>query len=442
MKRSFKFVAMFALALGGVGSAEANTVFKSIDGPQGGRVLMAPLKGADEQATLIALLRDMHQYFGAKPEVGQILKDRSGSVSALFSAVTEGKEVQGIAIVSADASGNANGTVVYDLSARFGKTSNALLKMAQAHAPAAAANSEASDDSDPAAPLTQTRFPDGSASIGMPAGWRFLVARGGGAIIEGPKKERLILGNYFPIIDPNSPQGYRQVQMSRMTGRGLPGKYTAQPYTTNAAQAYVTLARDMAQKQGSPEPSIEIKSSKSGASRMGDGGTVSLLTGVLDFHDGEGKKNFNAQVWISTLKPSGDWAIMVSGAQVPVEIGARERHTLDAMVASYRANNGVINGETQQAIGQIHAIGDAARAQANAAHAAEDAQSQSFEQHMSSIDRQSAGFSDYLLDQSVVTNENGEHKRFYNDYANALVKSNPQKFSIVPTSQYIQGQDF
>ena len=36
----------------------------------------------------------------------------------------------------------------------------------------------------------------------------------------------------------------------------------------------------------------------------------------------------------------------------------------------------------------------------------------------------------------------GAPKRMYNDYANALVQSNPQKFSIVPTPQYIQGQGY
>ena len=47
-----------------------------------------------------------------------------------------------------------------------------------------------------------------------------------------------------------------------------------------------------------------------------------------------------------------------------------------------------------------------------------------------------------MLDQSVVTNDRGARKRMYKNYANALVQFNPQKFSIVPASQYIQGQDY
>lgn len=441
MKRGFTFLAALAVAFTASNGADAKAVFQTIEGPQGGRVLMAPLDAAGEQAALIALLRDIHQYFGAKPEIGQIVRDKSGSLSALFSDKTEGKEVQGIAIVSAGAAGASQGTVVYDVAARFGTTANTLLKIAGAHAQAAAPSGQAAGESDPAAPLTQTTFPDGSGSIGLPQGWKIIAARAGGAAIKGPKNEAVILGNYFPIIDTSTPQGSRQAQMYMMSGRGLPGKYTAVPYTTDAAEAYKAVATQYAQKLGKPAPFIQIKSQKSGAARDGSGGVIAVLTGVLDFHDGEGRKNFNMQVAISPRMPAG-WSIMLSGVQVPVAIGTRERNTLNAMVASYRANNSVINGETQQAIGQIHAIGDAARAQANAAHAAEDAQEQSFNQHMSDIDRQSAGFSDYLLDQSVVTNENGEHKRFYNDYANALVQSNPQKFSIVPTSQYIQGQDF
>lgn len=441
MRPGFNLVIALALALTAAVTAHAKAVFTAINGPQGGRVLMTPLNASSEQAALVALLRDMHQYFGAKPEIGEILKDTSGSVSALFSDVTEGKQVQGIAIVSDGSGDTARGTVVYDLAPRFGKTANTLLKIAQEHTPAAAeVGAAAMGASDPPAPLTRTTFPDGSGSIGLPAGWRIAVAYQGGAIIVGPKHERLILGNYFSIIDPGTPQGHRQVQMAQTSGRGLPGKYTAQPYTTNAAEAYITLARGLAEKQGNPEPSIQVNSSKSRSSN--GNGTVTTLTGMLDFHDGEGQKNFVMQVWISQPMATGDWAIMTSGAQVPVEIGTRERDTLNAMAASYRADYGVVDSETQRAIDRIHASGEAVRREADAAHAQEDAGSQDFDQHMSDIDRQGSGFSDYLLDQSVVSNDQGEHKRFYNDYANALVQLNPQKFSIVPTSQYIQGEDF
>ncbi len=426
----------------GFASAATGPQSQIINGPNGGRVLMTALQAPSEQDALIVLLRDVHQYFGARPQLGQILKDRKGNVSAFFSDMSEGKEVDGIAIVSP----YGYGTVVYDIASRFPNTANTLLKIAQAHAPRSAPASApgggpAMDQPEPAAPLTQTTFPDGSGSIGMPQGWRFLAAYSGGAILEGPNRERLIIGNFFPVIDPNTPRGYQQLQMAQMSGRGLPGKYTAVPYTQNVAQAYVEIANQLAQKQGNPPPRIEIHSAQAGAAYDGSGGVVGIVSGVLDFHDGEGAKNFKMQLGISAENASG-WSVIATGAQVPVEIGRREANTLTAMLASYRSNNGVIGGETAQAIGQIDAYGDAARAQANNAHAQEGAQQQGYEQHMRSIDRQGAGFSDYLLDQSVVANSNGEHKRFSNAYANALVQSNPQEFSVVPQSGYIQGKDY
>ncbi len=406
-------------------------------------MLTAPLDAQlDAQGALVATLRELHQYFGAKPQVDRILRDPSGtSVSAFFTEQQNGQPITGLAIVRGIGSA-PQATVIADFAPRFPQNADNLLKFAQGGAASAPASAPAKaapapDAAPPAEPLTQTRFPDGSGSIGLPAGWRFLMAQHGAAVLKGPNNELMTLGLYFPIYNTADPRGYNQARMAMGMGRPLPGSYTAFPYTADAAKAYVELSAQLARKNGKPEPHVQIKTARPVTAT--DGSHATVLTGVLDFGDGEGPKNFNAQVYIPPPSPYGTWAVGVSATQVPVKIGARERNTLNAIVASLRMNNAVIQGQNRAVIDRIHAIGAAAKAQAEAAHAAEDQNAAAFEAHNDEIDRQSAGFADYQRGNSVVTDENGTHARVTNDWADELVRQNPQRFQVVPALGLPQG---
>jgi hypothetical protein len=53
------------------------------------------------------------------------------------------------------------------------------------------------------------------------------------------------------------------------------------------------------------------------------------------------------------------------------------------------------------------------------------------------------GFSNYLLDQSVVQDNNtGGHGTAWNSTAEALVKTNPSRFQYVDNPNYIKGTDY
>jgi hypothetical protein len=79
--------------------------------------------------------------------------------------------------------------------------------------------------------------------------------------------------------------------------------------------------------------------------------------------------------------------------------------------------------------------------------AANDAQHAGYWAQQDTNAKNSAGFSNYLLDQSVVQNNNvggtGEvgHATVWNSTANALVKANPNKYEIVNTPNYWQSVD-
>ena len=87
--------------------------------------------------------------------------------------------------------------------------------------------------------------------------------------------------------------------------------------------------------------------------------------------------------------------------------------------------------------------GNNARIQANNAHAAEDAQSASYQAHMDNIDRFSKSFQNYQLDQTELQDsEQNARGAVPNSLADALIKANPDRFQAVPTENFLKGTDF
>ena len=59
------------------------------------------------------------------------------------------------------------------------------------------------------------------------------------------------------------------------------------------------------------------------------------------------------------------------------------------------------------------------------------------------MDRASQGFSNYILDKSVILDtQNNAHGTAWNDEAAALVKSDPNRFQYVDTPGYWKGIDY
>jgi hypothetical protein len=77
-----------------------------------------------------------------------------------------------------------------------------------------------------------------------------------------------------------------------------------------------------------------------------------------------------------------------------------------------------------------------------------DAQNQEFEQREDAISRNGQGFSNYLLDQTVVQDNNMYnngtvgHGTVWNSTAEALVKADPNRFEMVQTPDYWKGVDY
>jgi len=430
-------------------SAHAQDSLKTIDNPGGGEIVYGPVTGQSSmQGAMGAVLRDIHSRFGERPQIGRFFQAGGTDSVATFFTVTAksqgGKHIAGMVIVSMPSGTQPAGAIVYDDAQRFGTTANPMLKKLNevwhpesAKSPATTqASGSAAEAAVPA--LRQTPFPDGSGSIGLPPGWQITSAGKGTVNAVGPNSESIHFGLYFPILDPRSPQ----TQMSLRSGRPLPGMYTAYPSGGDLVQAFLAVIQQVHQKQHAAMPTINITSSKKMPTSQTETDSV-LLTADIDSHDGKGL--MASSLLVSALRPitGGTWAITVNQGSLPKRLADQEWPTISAIASSWRLNGAVIQAQTQAEIGRIKQIGANAKAQADAAHAAEDAHNASVEARWDSQARSNQNFSNYLLDQTVVQDNNtGGHATVWNQYADSLVKNDPNRYQYVQTRDFLKGIDY
>ncbi|MFZ0963436.1 MAG: hypothetical protein WAO35_21455 [Terriglobia bacterium] len=150
--------------------------------------------------------------------------------------------------------------------------------------------------------------------------------------------------------------------------------------------------------------------------------------------------------------PMGNYMVSLSMSLIPPNLADRERATVGAMLASFQVNQAVVaqeaNAMAAPAIAQIHAIGNAAMQRAQAGSAAHDEQNRTWEAGQDSQDRRNQAFSNYLLDQTVIQDNNMDgngtigHGTVWNSTADALVRADPNRFEIVDTPNFWKGWDY
>jgi hypothetical protein len=409
--------------------------FTTVNAPGGGQYIYGPFPGKGSMSdAVLNMLRNIHQYFGNRPELGKFVQSRDGTQTAAFFGVNAkgapGKPMTGLFIVARSADGSASGAVVFDESAHFATSEPGMMKALYAvwHPAginAAGVNSQTSATrtgtaatGDAAAPLVQSSGGDQSASISLPAGWKIVSLHGGAISVAGPNGEMVNLGGVL--------QGYA-------LGPDL-------------FQSYVAIVNRVRVGSGKPPAAFtELE-------RTNLPGNAIQVIFKLDLNDGVGPRRGSVR-----LGRWGAQAMSVDGSNIPERLADRENATLLAVIRSYQPNRQVMGQLQQGAMNRVQA--DAARANQQAAalnarreasNAAFDqhmnnlnAQSQSFNAHMDNIDRSSKITQDYILDRSVVRDtENGDRATVSNGYADSLVRANPDRFQVVPNQSLIAGKDY
>jgi hypothetical protein len=422
--------------------AAAEDSLKVLDPPGGGHLVYGPVQANSPQSAMGIMLRNVHRHFDAPPAVGKVFQSRDGQTYGAFFTLTPAASHESIAgLVIVTVSGGAGtgpaAAVLYDSAARFAKTEPALMhdlsdgwRNASAQRPDAAAATATASSSVPR--LTPTRFPDGSGAVSLPPGWRITFASHGSAKIMGPQGETVLLSNTVgPIYDPNDPRVQARLRYANPNNRLLMCP------TADALHTYECLLR-----LNDRQASLQVIQSRP-LPPQGQAVQSVLIDAYLDLHDGRGLESCELGLSITATTALATRTLGINGTCAPKSSAAAEQPTLKAIYDSYSINGQVVARQFAQDAGRSRAAGAAAHNQAIAAHAAEDAQRASFEAHMDNIDRFSKSFQNYQLDQTELQDNNANARGAVpNELADALVKSNPDRFQTVPTQNFLKGVDF
>ncbi len=450
------FYFFMALLCAGIctASAIAQTGLKSLDGPKGGKIVYGNVDGQTTEAGAMgAVLRSLHSQYGDRPQVGKVFQVRGTNSDAVFFTLVKrnqgNEQIAGMLIASKVAADRVEAALVTDDAARFGSSINPMLTtLFGVWHPGGGSQSSAPASSGSAAALHQYVLPDRSAAVSLPDGWNVTPQSGGGTIFaDGPNGEAVALGYPFLASDTNNPS-VRQT-MNTLQHGGLRNTAYAQalyyPYGADLGKTFADLLQMQRSKRGQGEISIKITSET--PAQFPPPWRCAHLIGQIDPQDGKGPREMNTVFCSSPPGRFGSYMSLAYHTAVPVASAERERATMGAILASFTPNEAVIqsqaNAIAKPQIDAIHEIGRRAAQQAADAHAAEDVHNRSVEKQWDAQDRSNQGFSNYLLDQTVIQdNEKNAHATVWNETADNIVRSNPQRYEYVDTSNYWKGIDY
>jgi hypothetical protein len=410
---------------------------KFINNPGGGQVVYGTFEGnRTPQGAMAFMLRQVHGHFGDRPQVSKIFQVRNSvSYAAFFTLIAKkqgSKPIAGEVIVSVPRGRQATAAILYDDAQRFTRSQPALLKALSTAWHAASAQRQADQSAqDPSQTLHVQSGGDRSASLALPDGWRVTSVAGGSITAQGPNGERIGLGLMAQNIrDPRS-MGMGYLGMQGMRGG------VACPASGDLFDAYVCVVNQQRQNANQPQGSFRLTSS-----RPLPGGAIEVLFD-LDLHDGRGPRNASARLQAIVTRGMPTWALMISNSSVPKSVAAAEARTMTAIIASYSQDRRIINGEQQQVMGQIRAASERSRIEAAAANQRRIANASAFDAHMDDIDRQSKAMQNYTFDRSQIQdNDVNGRATVSNGLADALVRTDPNRYQVVSPENFLKGVDY
>jgi hypothetical protein len=444
----------FLLAASFATTLDAQSALKTINNPQGGKIVYGAVDRQTTKAGAMgAILRNLHNQYGNRPQVGRVFRVRgTDSDAAFFTLVKkqDNKQVAGLVIAAEAGPNRVEAALLSDDASRFAKTVNPMMKtLFQEWHPAGSVQTSAGaapTAAGPASSLQRFTVRDGTASVGLPDGWQMDASSGGGTIIaNGPNGELVTLG--FPLNAMNSSDQRVQKTMQFAQGAGRNTSYAKAlyyPYGGDLGKTMTDLLQQSRQKRGLPATSMRVEHEEAFPSARG---RCAHITGHMDANDGKGMREFNAVFCVGPLSRMGQYSATLYAVSVPNAQADKERSTTSAILGSFQQDSAKIQGEANAiAAPEIARINETGRRSAEAAkqaHAAEDAHNRSVEERWDAQAKQNQAFSNYLLDQTVVLDkENNAHGTLWNQEADALVKSDPNRYEYVNTPNYWKGIDY
>ena len=457
---SFRPSLVAVLLLCGSSLVFSQTPLRNMPGPQGGTIIYGTVDGANTPAAAMGfILKQLHHKYGERPVVGRVFRVRGTESDAVFFTLTPHmatmKPVAGMLLVSS-APGHVEAALLSDDASRFGSSVNPMLQtlfnnwhpdgksLQASNTHASAANSEG-EGSGPVAPLRPFRLQDGSAMVMLAAGWQVAPQSGGGTILaEGPDGEKLALGFPYLSHDPRSP-ATQQMQRFAMSPAGRNTMYARNLYAPYGADLGRTFAElnQQAGRVGAPAVApVQVRQVQPLSSN--GGARCAYLAGTTS---GGEPLQFEGTFCQGPPDSSAGFMNLANLSFAPPQLAARDRATLRAMLGSFQVNQSIVNAQAvalaKPTVDAIHEIGRQVDARIQESDRQNAEIKSSFEEHNDAMDRQSQGFSNYMLDKSVIRNtETGGHATAWNDTAAMLVESDHSHYEYVDTTNYWKGIDY
>jgi len=437
------------------GSSTKPPAFTALAGAQQGEIIeYGTVAGASSLAAAMGnLLSQIHQACGEKPSVGQVFSVRGTNSAGVFFTVVNhaqaNRQLAGLVIATQTGTNQFAVAVVADSADRFAQTANPMMQqlfgaMNQGAASTGAGGAGGSNANAPVAagPMHLVAAPDNSATVSVPAGWTVDPASfDGGLLLHGANGELFGLSLSKQGVDPTS--AFQQ-------------KYAAAHMTQaiDISNAVFYAYRGDPVKEFAPLMQAWLKSTKLASTQL-QVQNVQAMPGSQTVHcasasgqlnpSGQGAATFTADICAQNPNQYGYYTVTVSIFLIPPSLGNQDQNLIKAIIVSYKPNQQVIQQEYQQAsqMKQQQDQKDLAIAQwdVNRIHQQGAAAEQQMNEQENSEAQMDQGFDNYLLDQSVVSNGAG-HTTMWNNEANTLVQSNPNKYQIVDAPNYWKGVDY
>ena len=315
-----------ALLVGRVAPATADGL-AAADGPNGGRMMTGTLpRGTTGSAALQAGLRRLHGQFDTAPQLLRAVRSQDGKVTiAVFRAARHGSPLGGLALATCDSAGHARFAALFDTPRHLPQSLPAMLNRFNADTEAAleaerpAGGRESGPDfagyTTAAAhvALTRTRFPDGTATIGVARGFTPAAMSGGqfSATAEDGAYENL----YLPVglMDPNGANYRMEAQMSGGRPPQIPGQ-TVLAHDPDPVSAWKKLLTVRAEERGVTDPAPNVLQSAPLRGAV-SGFTGRTVAGTMTLH-GE-PYVFSGALLVSPLAPEGNWMLQITIRAAP-----------------------------------------------------------------------------------------------------------------------------
>jgi hypothetical protein len=444
-----------------------------LDHPGGGTIAYAQMPAQHTaQGAITRVMQYVAARFGGTPKVTHVLKSKDGNslaVTFTVKATTETPgDMTGLALVAVTPSGPGKGAVLSDQSDRFGTTVADMLRQMQQLAPGARATTSmasaaatnpapvaagpsaaatpsttatpapvgapsaaaSKSAAAPVGPLHATVLPDGSATLGLPDGWKITAAHAGEVIAQGPPPAALHFDYQVMAYDPGKTSPGSGFQRN-------PGMH-AIPYSDDIQTKMSLITAQNAQAQHKSPPTVKWLATQQVAA---DNYIV-----VVDVTPGDGSAPFRAytQIFVGPLNAMGLYSLTMYQVMLTQQLSNEAGNAaVKALLGGYRADNQKIAQELAGDKAASDRIVENFQRQSAANQAITDSY---LANSRRSFDAQQRSFAadDYaLLGNTVVRDTDfNAHGLVSDNLADALTQADPNRFQEVPPSQYVKGVDY